>query len=81
MLGKGIISNVYDVNSFRVVFDGVINWPAHGLVIGTTYWNDELVPGGSNATKPSTGGSYVQETFMPIDDNNVLCGDQVTYAV
>jgi hypothetical protein len=74
-LGRLVVSYVYDADNFRVCQRGYMNWPSHGLSIGTTYYLSSAVAGGLTSTPPAT---WEQPILQAITANDVLVfgGDQ-----
>jgi len=63
----GMVSEVIDVNTFLVCREGIVSWPAHGLVVGSLYY---LSTGGAISTTPNT--NWVVPALVPLGANNVL---------
>jgi len=61
----GIISQVIDVDTFVVVYSGIVEWTAHGYTIGDIHYLSDTAPGGNQTTIPAN--AQIAFDVMDID--------------
>ena len=73
-LKHGTVGQVIDTDNFTFVTYGEINYTAHGLNLGATYYLSDSLAGASTDVRPATGFSQV--VFEVIDADSVKVIDQ-----
>jgi len=66
-LAQALVGEVLDPDNFRYVLQGMLNWPAHGLTVGSQYYLSNT--SGALDTVP---GNFSQEILVPLDASSVL---------
>ena len=64
----GLVVNV-TTDTFRVSTTGLVEWPSHGLTVGTEYYVSETA--GTLTTTAPTGGALSQGFLIPVDVDTV----------
>ena len=65
-LRMATVAQVIDANRFLIAFEGVMNWPAHGLTSGARYYLSDTVAGGITLTPPTAPSTLQQPVLIPL---------------
>lgn len=71
------VAQVVDANRFLVMFEGAMEWPGHGLTLGTTYYLSDTTPGEITPIPPAPAASLDQPCVKPITPDFVRLIDYV----
>jgi len=58
-------------DTFILGFEGVMEWPAHGLTSGVRYYLSDTVAGGVITTPPTAPSTFQQPVLVPLGPNHV----------
>jgi len=65
-LRMATVAQVIDADRFLIAFEGVMNWPAHGLTSGARYYLSDTVAGGITLTPPTAPSTLQQPVLIPL---------------
>jgi len=71
------VAQVVDASRFLVMFEGAMQWPAHGLTLGATYYLSDTTPGAITPIPPAPAASIDQPCVKPITPDFVRLIDYV----
>ena len=71
------VAQVVDASRFLVMFEGAMQWPAHGLTLGATYYLSDATPGAITPIPPAAAASIDQPCVKPITPDFVRLIDYV----
>ena len=71
---NGMVEQAIDVDNFVVVYMGLMTWTAHGLLLNSSHFLSQTVPGDVDDTQPAAG--FAQFCFTVMDTDTVLISDQ-----
>ena len=60
------VGQVVSPDQFLAVFEGVLQWPAHGFTLGAVYYLSDSVPGAVTPTAPPAAASFAQPCLKAI---------------
>lgn len=69
-IAQAVVSQVVDVNNFKVVYSGILTATSHGKIVGEYYYLDQTVAGTTTFVHPTTG--IVQQIYHVKDANTLL---------
>jgi len=65
-LRMATVAAVVNPDQFLAAFEGVMQWPAHNLTLGATYYLSDSVAGAVTPTAPPAAASLAQPCLKPI---------------
>lgn len=68
-VAQAIVTRIVDANNFEVTTFGRVFFPAHGLVVGDTYWLSQTTAGVATVTQPSSG---INQSVLNVRDANTV---------
>lgn len=71
------VAQVVDASRFLVMFEGAMQWPAHGLTLGVTYYLSDATAGAITPIPPAAAASFDQPCVKPITPDFVRLIDYV----
>jgi len=76
-LKDGMITEVVDVDTFKVTHYGMIDAPAHGFTLDSTYYLSDTLAGGITLVEPTDPLTFSQMTFEVVTADRLKIYDQV----
>ena len=76
-LKDGMITDVMDVNTFKVTHYGMIDAPAHGFTLDSTYYLSDTLAGSITLTEPVAAATFSQMAFEVVTADRLKIYDQI----
>ena len=73
----GMVTEIVDIDTFKVTHYGMIDAPAHGFTLDSTYYLSDTLAGGITLVEPTDPLTFSQMTFEVVTADRLKIYDQV----